>query len=329
MAIGGSITDFRIDHNKIVGYSSASSFGTGKKYGVFDHNRIEDCSGECLYVIGDGNQSWTDGGSGGGYTDGTVYFEDNVFDLVSGSGSNIIDSGEGARWVFRYNTVNETNGFYGVILASHGHFWGERDGPNNAGTYLQEIYENTFNSGADRDWGNVSRSRGGRVFFYNNNFTGPFWNNAGSITLWNKESSASGGTCTVAAHDTLFASHGASWDGTCFSNDEHPCPAQTNNTYIWGNPSGFSVFIDDGNYAHIEEDRDYWDDVGGGDINFSIGSSRPGNCTPDDVYWESVDRELYRCTATDVWTLVYEPYHYPHPLTNQSSPPSNLRKVPN
>ncbi len=321
LAIESGVNGFRIDHNKIMGWGAASSFSYGnKKYGVFDNNLIEDCTGECLYIKGDGNQSWADGGSGGGYTDGTIYIEDNVFDLTSavGSGANAVDSGGGARWVFRYNTVNETSGYYGYVLEAHGHYWGERDGNDNAGTYIQEIYGNTFNSGADRDWGNALKSRGGKVLFYDNTFTGLYWNNAGSIIFWNKESDAPGAGCTVIAHDTLGI-HINPWDGSCNNDDgtppsDYPCPLQANNSYIWDNPLNFTVSVTAGSVSYIVEDRDYWDDVGGGDTNFNTGTSRPGTCAVDDVYWETDNKKLYRCTSTDTWTFIYESYTYPHPL---------------
>ena len=311
--------NYRIDHNRIKGWARVARWSSGKNYGLFDHNIFENCKGEALYILGDSNQSWADGGSGGGYTDGTVYIEDNIFDITSGNGSNAVDSGAGARWVFRYNTVNETGGFYGVVLASHGHFWGERDGPDNAGTYIQEVYGNTFNSGTARNWGGTFRSRGGRVLFYDNTHTGPYWNDAGGMTFWNKESISSGGECSVEDHCEVLG-HGKIWEGLC---KDWPSPLQTNNSYIWGNSTNFKVNINDGGKNHIVEDRDYWDDVGAGDTNFNTGTSRPATCTVGDVYWETDTKKLYRCTSTDTWTFIYEPYPYPHPLT-LLDPPQDL-----
>lgn len=308
----GKIHNYRIDHNRFTDFSQLALF---KNYGLIDHNLIEDCTGEVIDVKGNGNQSWIHNGTGGEYADGTVYIEDNIFDLKEGNGSNALDSNEGARWVFRHNTVNETGGFYGNVLESHGHFWGERNGPDNAGTYLQEVYGNTFNSGDARNWGCVLRSRGGRVLLYDNTCAGPGWK-GGAVTFWNKESTHKASRCEVVEHQRLGI-HELPWDTRELGIDDYPCPLQTNNLYVWGNSPGFKVRIEDGGKKHILEDRDYWDDIGDGDTNFKKGTSRPATCVVNDVYWETDTRKLYRCIAPNVWSLVYEPYPYPHPLTGE------------
>jgi len=342
----GGVHDFRIDHNKITGHEVASKFSGGKKYGLFDSNLFEDCTDECLYIRGGGNQALADGGLGGGYTDGTVYFEDNIFDLTNGeTPKNALDSGAGARWVFRYNTVKETTNFYGVILAAHSHCWVARDGPDNAGTYNQEVYGNTFISKSGRNWGQTLRPRGGRGVYFDNDLTGSGWSGRDAISFVNYETcEIDCSACNVAAHETLGI-HSNPWDGLCNNDDgsppsDYPCPLQVNNYYVWDNTQEtgtFSVVVQSGCENYIQEDRDYWDDAGGGDTNFTsdVAANRGSSCTIDDVYWETDNKKLYRCTATDTWTFVYEPYPYPHPLTlggvDDTTPPtapSNLITTP-
>jgi len=71
-------------------------------------------------------------------------------------------------------------------------------------------------------------------------------------------------------------------------------------------------------------------------------ANRPTSCTPYVGYWATDQGnwngtgsggqgELYTCTATNSWTMSYEPYSYPHPLTAGGSttsggpnPPSGL-----
>lgn len=59
--------------------------------------------------------------------------------------------------------------------------------------------------------------------------------------------------------------------------------------------------------------------------NVTSGTSLPGTCTVNDGYWKTdegtwdtghsgTDGVLYKCTATNVWTLFYTPLTYPHPL---------------
>ena len=317
--VAATTTDFRIDHNEIDGYPAAAVFGYGElKYGVIDSNYIEDCSGECFYIKGDGNDAWADGGAGGSYTDGTVYIEDNIIDLIDSNGSNLIDTGGGARWVFRYNTVKETGGYYGYILEAHGHYWGERDGPDNAGTYLQEVYENTFIIGDDRDWGQILRSRGGITYFYNNTINDDAARLSAMVVFWNKEASNPGATCEVAAHADYYGgtAHGVSFDGECQTAD-HPCPLQVNNSYIWGNTddANNTVLTSQGAETIMVEDRDWWDDVGAGDTNFTTGTATvAGACSDDDAYFETDTGILSRCDGANNWTTIYTQYAYPHPF---------------
>jgi hypothetical protein len=76
---------------------------------------------------------------------------------------------------------------------------------------------------------------------------------------------------------------------------------------------------------------------------------RPTTCTPYVGYWaidqgtwntynSSQEGELFICTATNAWTMGYEPYTYPHPLTaggtsgsggNPPNPPTDLTATVN
>ncbi|MFO0569366.1 MAG: hypothetical protein U0263_27150 [Polyangiaceae bacterium] len=88
---------------------------------------------------------------------------------------------------------------------------------------------------------------------------------------------------------------------------------------------------------HMVEDRDYYDAVsanaqsspsnpfdGTKGMGFGTLANRPKTCTtnPDEPgggvgYFATDDGpqgKLYRCSATNTWTLHYEPFQYPHPL---------------
>ncbi len=77
---------------------------------------------------------------------------------------------------------------------------------------------------------------------------------------------------------------------------------------------------------------------------FGTLANRPATCTTGVAYWaqdqgnwnqsgSGSQGELYICTSTNTWTMRYEPYIYPHPLTSatttgQPSPPTNLNASP-
>jgi hypothetical protein len=86
--------------------------------------------------------------------------------------------------------------------------------------------------------------------------------------------------------------------------------------------------------------------AGGGSYTCGIGfgtlADRPTSCTQGVAYWATDQGswnqsgsggqgQLFKCTATNTWTVAYTPYAYPHPLVSGSKvtssgplPPSNL-----
>ncbi|MFO1305244.1 MAG: hypothetical protein U1F54_16055 [Burkholderiales bacterium] len=113
---------------------------------------------------------------------------------------------------------------------------------------------------------------------------------------------------------------------------------------------------------HVKANRDFYDAVsntaqtsptspfnGTTGVGFGTLANRPTTCTtnPDEPgggvgYWATdqgewnsknagPDGQLYRCSATNVWTLHYTPFTYPHPLQTGGSPvppaPTNLRML--
>ena len=115
--------------------------------------------------------------------------------------------------------------------------------------------------------------------------------------------------------------------------------------------------------THIQANRDYYDAVsasaqtsatspfnGTTGMGFGTLANRPTTCTHTTApngengggvaYWATdqgswnasgADGVLYRCGATNTWSLAYVPYTYPHPLQSGGSgpiAPSNLRILP-
>lgn len=118
-----------------------------------------------------------------------------------------------------------------------------------------------------------------------------------------------------------------------------------NNTNIGGS-GHINVYRLPASAANIVENRDYYSshnnsscNAGAGSCTAGIGigtlAQRPANCTQSNetgggVGWWATDQggnwnasngtandgALYKCTATNTWTLYYTPYQYPHPSAN-------------
>ena len=100
---------------------------------------------------------------------------------------------------------------------------------------------------------------------------------------------------------------------------------------------------------HIKANRDYYDAVsnqaqtsptspfnGSTGMGFGTFANRPVLCTTNSSeagggvgYWATDTNTLYRCSATNTWTVHYQPYPYPHPAVSGVSgnlpAPQNLR----
>lgn len=135
--------------------------------------------------------------------------------------------------------------------------------------------------------------------------------------------------------------------------------------YVWGNrwsDTGAKVDLGIENpwgqsnpsvFDHIKPNRDFYNAVSAsgqtsstnpfnGTVGMGFGtlSNRPTTCTTNTQeagggvgYFATDQGTLYRCSATNSWTVQYSPYVYPHPLQSGTAPPptspplapSNLR----
>lgn len=131
----------------------------------------------------------------------------------------------------------------------------------------------------------------------------------------------------------------------------NPYPAQiAAPAYFWSNLIGgtqAAVTVTNGSSAWIQANRDYYNQGASFDGTTGVGvgtlANRPTTCTTGVAYWATyegewnslqagTDGQLYKCTATNTWTLYYRPFPYPHPLQNSTgvsatppAPPQNLR----
>lgn len=124
--------------------------------------------------------------------------------------------------------------------------------------------------------------------------------------------------------------------------------------YIWkntmgGSEMGVNVTCETGgdalctnqNKNLILQNRDYYtynsSFTGASGVGEGTLANRPSTCTVGTAYWATdqgqwntkttdADGQLYKCTATNTWSLGYIPYTYPHPLQgNAPNPPQSLK----
>jgi hypothetical protein len=340
---------------------------TGKFYGVIDHNRFTG-SGNfmSLKYLGPGDPSrWSSALRG---TSQNMFVEDNTFDFARASdlGSGCLDVWGAGAIVFRRNNV--TNCLVTAHGVSHGTTVNFEVYGNTlrrtAGSGDWEDGTRLFHhqgSGEMLVWGNTFihtgtigsalaithyRSAPPSVAGYSsslgqcNGSSAIDGNRSGALgyPCWFQPGRAPNGGATVyGSLSPIYA-----WNNLD-SSTSGKVPVSIENPWGTTNPS-----VQD----HIKPNRDYYDAVspnaqtsasapfnGTSGMGFGTLANRPTTCTTNSaeagggVGYFATDQgsqgTLYRCSATNTWTVHYQPYTYPHPLTNGGSPPPPLQAPTN
>lgn len=331
--IGNFTNKYRIDNFELLalGGTGIAVFQDGfLRSGVIDNCTIEMNSGsgdKSIRVFGDVAASDTAFSHTPRYQPGTaegyVFIEDCTFNF-SDREDGALDAFAGARYVFRHNTVNNTN------VEHHG-----LDGGGFRGIHSCEIYENTFNRTTT---GNIRSVfyRSGVCLTFNNTWTGNYFIPTMANYRSRPQDFGSGyGQCDGSS----------SWDENQPGLDGYACVDQVGHlftenpggandlegTYFWGNtldgsPITTSFVSDEGRTReHLQEGRDFYTETttfnGTSGVGVGTLANRSSTCTPQVSYWATDTEELYQCTLTDTWSLHYTPFTYPHPLRSADPPP--------
>lgn len=240
-------------------------------------------------------------------TDDFIFWENNyMHDTV------IETSSGGGRVVLRYNEVasDYTNNSM-PVLDGHG---ADTGGSYACGIVANEFYKNTI-TGAFA-FAQIVDMRGGKWRVHNNTFQ------SGRLQLneyrvyrpdylqWN---ACSGSPCCTASCNVQAPTYPGDF-AACY-----PLPNQVQDTYIWNNiknsinvtptyPEGYGDVS-----PWIVLNRDYWMP------SYGTEAARPSTCTTGANYGATDSGKLWKCTATNTWTLDYTPYTYPHPLRNETA----------
>lgn len=349
---------FRIDHNRIVsdaGWTSIEiSGGTNGVHpqGLVDNNELFDvaihANGTTFQLdeadfqhvlwshqtpLGDNSQ--------------IVYIEDNTFEGTS-SNINWADSNYGGRYVFRFNT-----------LVGKGYQEAHSMVGSNRASQRWEIYKNTRTSGSNAFPG-MAFLRGGSGVLWGNRLPSNFtW----GLVMDNVRSEVTVSTCgkcdglSACDENTPGESGHLCRDQIGIANDtvrwdDNPIGAWNQvfqPVYFWDNiiePSTQIPIDNQGLDTWLLENRDWYKTDTAFDGTKGVGegtiANRPATCTTGVAYWATDEGEwnsrqagpdgrLYKCTATNTWTLYYTPFTYPHPLQSGAVvpplPPTNLGVV--
>jgi hypothetical protein len=362
---------FRIDHNRFNAPNTTwsiidiSGAGPTAKHptGLIDNNVFVNFSihvNGTNFTLNDGNTQhvlWSQPSTLGDFTD-VVYVEDNSFTSTPTSGfQNFVDGNYGARWVWRFNTHNG----HGTGVEVH-----SVQGGNRA-VRRWEVYGNSWTKNGESFYP-VAFIRGGSGVLFDNTASTQY---AATLLLDNVRSMRDPGDGVGACNGTSNWDQNTSGQSGYACRDQigrgpdavtwspgQPFTQTAQPAYFFNNFKGTNQFAElinedcgsatcvDNNALHLGANRDFYNYTPSFNGTSGVGrgtlASRPSTCTAGVGYWATdvgewnsrqagADGQLYKCTATNTWSVYYTPYQYPHPLTLGSgtvpSAPTNLRII--
>lgn len=280
-----------------------------------------------------------------------IFIEDNVFDYADGSnvGAGTIDSNSGAAFVFRYNTMTNSAGVtshgvcnsegtanqeaYGntlIATSAAGYPTGTRL-IHNQGSGEAMYFANRFTAVGTKSTEaiNIQHYRSGNAA-------------SAGCSLYPR----CDGNAANAAWDGNTAPTGTYYGYPCRYQPGRKAGNLLSPMYAWDNKwsdtlEEVPINVEDNwpgpplTTTHVVANRDYYNYTGSFNGTSGVGvgtyANMPATCTPSTEsgggpgYWATdvgewnsshagADGQLYRCSATNTWTLHYTPYAYPHPL---------------
>jgi len=317
---GLALTNLRIDHNTIHHGTTALGDVKGCK-GVIDSNAFYNGWSTLLCSAGtrvQADASWVSMAAG---TGDALFIEDNDFITdgnYTGGDSNyhILDSYQGGKLVFRYNTIDatevpSTDTFWTIQI--HGNAAGGQDygywqaaPAARRGQSVIEIYENIITG---KKISRLAIIRGSANLVYNNSVTATI--GAPTLNMFEEE-----------AFEAQFDPLRTEW----------PAEDQVHNSFFWGNTfNGVAQDSDDivvqaGSETFIQEDRDYFlhrpattgEGMTLGKETFTDKNGAAGTHPTDgDPYANQGTMEFTADVENEYYG--YTPYTYPHPLRSGPS----------
>lgn len=270
---------------------------------------------EVIHVWGADDGGWTDDVAPG--TNAAVYVEDSTFTNQQSGGflGGKVAAFYGARVVYRFNNIDCAQIDVHGNTPRSGRWW--------------ELYHNSFLLGTCNNVDKWYQIRGGSGIIFGDDIE-PGNLGAGDLLFWQDSGKTPSGQ-----------------DHVGLGKDQVVDAA-----YVWDTEAGAPGIDDSACSGCIDANEDYFYETGSfnGTSGMGVGviASRPATCTtgsggvPGVGYWATdegewwaanagADGRLYKCTATNTWTLAYTPYTYPHPLRSDGGgrppAPTGLRVI--
>jgi hypothetical protein len=345
-----------IDSDGTIIYFGENSAQDNYFQGVVDHNIASSSQSFYLSRLINGSNTPPSGSLG---TGDNMFFEDNKVTVTSmTSEGGAVDGWGGHGVVWRYNSSTNAR----VLMHGVQHQWG----PRNFEAYGNTVTHTSGSRLADGYRSFHHQGSGTSIFF--NNTINPYAGKSNeAIAMLHYRSWTSGlaprcdGTMSVDANRSPSTTH---YGYPCKRQPGRDVNGALVPVYAWNNRFGDGTKADlncselstNNPYTcihHFKRDRDYYSSLsanpqtsptspfnGTTGVGFGTLANRPTSCSTNGAesgggvgYFATdvgAQGTLYRCSATNTWTVHYVPFKYPHPLVQDGgieklAAPLNLR----
>jgi hypothetical protein len=280
-----------------------------------------------------------------------IYIEDNTFDFNGFAQDGAQDGYGGLQMVHRFNThEGPTLGWHGADSGGYrGGHWFEMYGNTMnlvAATASCLIHRSNTGIVFDNTCEHPTTPKGIGLSIYRarpETFVAALGQCDGTSAFDGSEGSGTNTQSTYPSTGTGQDPGRPCLDQPGWVHDENGGSGYTwTPSYFFNNSDGVGGQVAVTNYEsaagnlqnYLQPNREYFVYTATFDGTSGVGrgvvASRPATCTTGVGYWatdegewnstngSSPDGRLYKCTATNTWTLYYTPYTYPHPLRSGS-----------